>query len=51
MEYLAKLLFPNNPNMARNRKLQAMYVVVILVAAVCVIVGVMTYILSTNARP
>jgi hypothetical protein len=50
MEWLAKLLFPNNPKMVRHRKLQGLYIVVLFVGIICAMVGVMMFLLSTKLR-
>ena len=50
MEWLTKLLFPNNPKMVRYRKIQALFIAVLLIGAICAAVGVLMYLVGTDAR-
>jgi len=46
MDWLTQRLFPNDPKMVRYRKLEVLYIAVLVV--VCAAVGVMILMLSTK---
>jgi hypothetical protein len=49
LDKLSKWLFPNNPKMVRNRKLQVLFFTIVLTLLACVIVGLLLYLMSVHA--